>query len=47
MGRAAESLKIFDEIVTAVGAADVRTIGRCTTQNWDGPLKQIIPWVTN
>ena len=42
-----ESLKIFGEIVQAVGAADVRTIGRCTTRNWEGPLKQIIPWVTN
>ena len=42
-----ESLKIFDELVAAVEAADVRTIGRCTTRNWEGPLKQIIPWVTN
>ncbi len=42
-----ESLKIFDDLVTAVLAADVRTIGRCTTGNWNGPLKQIIPWVTN
>ncbi len=42
-----ESLKIFEELVSAVGAADVRTIGRCTTRNWEGPLKQIIPWVTN
>ena len=41
-----ESLKIFEEF-SAVGAADVRTIGRCTTRNWEGPLKQIIPWVTN
>ena len=42
-----ESLKIFDELVTAVDGADMRTIGRCTTRNWEGPLKQIIPWVTN
>ncbi len=25
----------------------MRTIGRCTTRHWEGPLKQIIPWVTN
>lgn len=42
-----ESLKIFEELVRAVEAADVRTIGGCTTRNWEGPLKQIIPWVTN
>ena len=42
-----ESLKIFESIVTAVEQADVRTIGECTTRNWEGPLKQIIPWVTN
>jgi UTP--glucose-1-phosphate uridylyltransferase len=42
-----QSLKIFDDLVAAVEAADVRTIGRCTTGNWDGPLKRIIPWVTN
>jgi galactokinase/mevalonate kinase-like predicted kinase len=42
-----ESLKIFKSIVAAVEHADVRTIGECTTRNWEGPLKQIIPWVTN
>ena len=25
----------------------MRGLGSLTTQNWDGPLKQIIPWVTN
>ena len=25
----------------------MQAIGQWTTQNWDGPLKQIIPWVTN
>ena len=42
-----ESLSIFDRIVAAVQAADVQAIGACTTRNWEGPLKQIIPWVTN
>jgi UTP--glucose-1-phosphate uridylyltransferase len=42
-----ESLSIFDRIVAAVRAADVQAIGQCTTRNWEGPLKQIIPWVTN
>lgn len=43
----AEALEIFEGIVVAVGAADVRKIGELTTRNWDGPLKRIIPWVSN
>jgi len=42
-----ESLRIFDDILAAVHAADVRALGRATTRNWDGPLKRVIPWVTN
>jgi len=42
-----EALRIFDAIAAAVRAADVRAIGRLTTENWDGPLKRIIPWVSN
>ena len=42
-----EALRIFDRIVEAVRNADVRALGRLTTENWDGPLKSIIPWVTN
>jgi UTP--glucose-1-phosphate uridylyltransferase len=41
------ALAIFDQILAAVDADDVPTLARLTTQNWDGPLKQIIPWVTN
>jgi hypothetical protein len=42
-----EALRIFDAIVAAVRRADVREVGRLTTANWEGPLKQIIPWVSN
>jgi hypothetical protein len=42
-----EALRIFDRIVAAVRDADVRAIGRATTDNWEGPLKRIIPWVSN
>jgi galactokinase/mevalonate kinase-like predicted kinase len=42
-----EALEVFDEIVKAVGASDVRAIGALTTRNWEGPLKGIIPWVSN
>ena len=42
-----EALAIFEEIVAAVRSADVRAIGDATTRNWEGPLKRIIPWVSN
>jgi galactokinase/mevalonate kinase-like predicted kinase len=42
-----EALEIFDEIKRAVDSGDVRALGKLTTRNWDGPLKRIIPWVTN
>ncbi len=42
-----EALEIFEQILASVRAADVRGLGGLTTRNWDGPLKQIIPWVTN
>jgi len=41
------ALEIFDQILGAIGAANVRELGQWTTHNWDGPLKRIIPWVTN
>ncbi len=40
-------LAIFDQILASVHSSAVRELGSLTTQNWDGPLKQIIPWVTN
>ncbi len=42
-----DALEIFDEILAAVRSADISALGALTTKNWNGPLKQIIPWVTN
>jgi galactokinase/mevalonate kinase-like predicted kinase len=42
-----EALRIFKAIVEAVQAADPVRIGFLTTRNWEGPLKRIIPWVSN
>ena len=42
-----EALAIFDRIVDAVRSADVRALGTLTTRNWEGPIKGIIPWVSN
>ena len=42
-----DALSIFEEIVEAVKASDVRKLGALTTRNWEGPIKGIIPWVSN
>jgi galactokinase/mevalonate kinase-like predicted kinase len=42
-----EALRIYDQIVQSVMASDVQNIGRLTARNWEGPLKGIIPWVSN
>ena len=42
-----DALAIFEGIVAAVRSADAKEIGRLTTANWQGPLKGIIPWVSN
>ena len=42
-----EALEIFDDIVDCVGAVGRPRARPATTRNWDGPLKRIIPWVTN
>lgn len=38
---------IFDGILAALKKGDVKSLAMHTTQNFDGPLKTIIPWVTN
>ncbi len=43
----AEALRIFDQIVRAVRSADVKSLSELTTRNWEGPIKGIIPWVSN
>lgn len=42
-----QALRIFDRVLAAVDEADVRALGNWTTENWNGPLKEIIPWVSN
>lgn len=38
---------IFDRILAALKSGDVRALAAATTENWNRPLKTIIPWVTN
>ena len=42
-----DALRIFEQIVQAVRTSDIRALGALTTQNWEGPIKGIIPWVSN
>jgi hypothetical protein len=39
--------QVLDEVVTALQAGDVRTIGAVTTRNFVGPIQTIIPWVSS
>src|SRR5262245_34015803 len=41
------ALGLFDGMVQALGAGDVRRLGRATTDNFFGPIQVIIPWATN
>ncbi len=41
-----ESLALFDPILQALQAGDVRTLGALTTRHFFGPLQTIIPWAT-
>ncbi|MFM1802872.1 MAG: hypothetical protein RJA81_2224, partial [Planctomycetota bacterium] len=42
-----ESLRIFDEIVQSLREADVKRLASLTDQHFHGPLKTMIPWVSN
>ncbi len=42
-----QALGILNEILAALRAADVRTVGTLTTRNFEQPLQTIIPWASN
>jgi galactokinase/mevalonate kinase-like predicted kinase len=42
-----EALTLLDRILNALRTADIRTLGKLTTENFRGPLQTIIPWATN
>ncbi|MEM6688347.1 MAG: UTP--glucose-1-phosphate uridylyltransferase [Planctomycetota bacterium] len=42
-----DAMRIYDEVVEALKAGDIRRVGRLTTENFEGPLRKIIPWSTN
>ncbi|MCC6485431.1 MAG: UTP--glucose-1-phosphate uridylyltransferase [Armatimonadetes bacterium] len=42
-----EMRDIFNGVVQSLKDGDVKSLAMWTTRNWEGPLKTIIPWVTN
>jgi len=38
--------EIFDNIIIALKTGNIKQLAELTTQNWDGPIKSIIPWAT-
>lgn len=41
------SIEILDEMMEAFRRSDVKEIGRCTTENFLGPIRSVIPSATN
>ncbi|MBK8978912.1 MAG: UTP--glucose-1-phosphate uridylyltransferase [Planctomycetes bacterium] len=39
--------EIYDEILAALRAGDLRRLAALTTENFSGPLRAIVPWATN
>lgn len=42
-----ESLDIFDQIIDSIRKADVKKLAGLTDRHFHGPLKTMIPWVSN
>jgi len=42
-----ESLALYGQILEAIRSCDISTLARLVDRHWNGPLKTIIPWVTN
>ncbi len=42
-----QAMTLFDEIVSQLKAGNIRKLGELTQQNFDGPIQDIIPAVTN
>ena len=40
-------MRLFEEIRGALTQGDIQRLGRLTTEAFEGPLRAIIPWVTN
>jgi len=41
------SIELYDEIVKALKAGDMKELGKLTTRDWEEATQHIIPWVNN
>ena len=42
-----DAIHIFDELLAALRAGDIRQLAALTQRNYDGPIQSIIPWAAN
>jgi UDP-N-acetylglucosamine pyrophosphorylase len=42
-----KGIHLFDRIVAALKAGNMRELGRLTTQDWEESIQEVIPWVNN
>ena len=42
-----KGIYLFDKIVDALKAGDMRELGRLTTEDWEEAIQKVIPWVNN
>ena len=42
-----EAISIFDEMLNALKAGDIKQVAELTQRNYDGPIRTIIPWAAN
>ncbi len=42
-----KGISLFDEIVDALKAGDMRELGRLTTEDWEEAIQPVVPWVNN
>ena len=42
-----DTIRLLDQMIASLKQGNIEQVGRLTQQNFDGPLKAIIPWATN
>jgi galactokinase/mevalonate kinase-like predicted kinase len=42
-----KGVQLFDKIVYALKAGDMKELGRLTTEDWEEAIQKVIPWVNN
>jgi hypothetical protein len=40
-------IRLFDKIITALKAGNMKELGRLTTEDWNEAIQKVIPWVNN